>query len=229
MKLGTIHAFPSPMAYMTLGEESRLLNAAIMNDVNDILNEQQTKNRSGYGVSQSRLGLEKRFTPIQELKYIVDNIFNNGASNFFGIESDQNVNSCKFWLNHNTSSSAFHMPHTHNLSDLISGVYFPSSGIQDGIELSDNQNLDEEVLIKTGRTDDGDIVFTDVITARGSMIGSSKVVRYPFYGSPICVTPRAGTLLLFASWMPHMVAPTRKENFTRTSIAFAVNVKPANA
>jgi hypothetical protein len=49
--------------------------------------------------------------------------------------------------------------------------------------------------------------------------------RYPYYGLEICIEPREGLLVLFPQWLQHLVTPTEKEGFIRTSVAFNINMK----
>jgi len=229
MKIGMVHAFSNPISYMSLGEESRDLNKAIMFDTKQILEKQTSPSRTGVGVNQSYGFLENQYESIDRLKTIVDSLLSKTVMQSFHIETFQIPNSNNFWLNSNSNESAWHMPHTHNVIDTISGVYFPSSGIQDGVEISEAQDLNEDVFIRPGRPNNGDLIFMDPIMTKESMVMPNvRVNKYPFYGMPLCITPKAGTLVFFASWIPHLVAPTCKENFTRTSIAFGVRFNQPN-
>lgn len=222
MNIGTMSAFPTPISYMTLGEESRELNKDLVKNVLSLKGPSQL--RSGVGNHQTRGSLEKTFPSFSALKEISDRILSSGlAKDFFGISGEPN--SRNFWGNLSHDGYGYHMPHAHNARDMIAAVYFPTSGFTDEEELSDNQNLDDPVLIKSAsRPDAGDLVLLDPIHfAKTPVIMKDNVQRYPFFGNPICITPRAGTLVYFPCWLPHMTTPTSQETYTRLSIAFGVD------
>jgi hypothetical protein len=214
-------AFPNPIAYMSLGEKSKELNKQLIHDLLHVANIDPLQMRSGVDIDQTVAGLQDRYDSFKSLKQIIDNIVLSSQS-FFGISGTPN--SRTYWGNINNDGYAYHMPHSHNAKDMLAGVYFPTSGI-DKDNLDVDVPLDEEVLIKSAsRPDPGDLVFLDPIHfAKTPVIMKDNVQRYPFFGNPICITPKEGTLVLFPCWMPHMVSPTKKTNFTRISIAFGVD------
>jgi hypothetical protein len=219
MKIETMAAFPNPIAYMSLGENSRDLNKQLVRDLLLCANVNKTQLRSGVGIDQTIADLQTRYDSFNSLKTIIDNIMVNVQS-YFGIQGVPN--SRTYWGNINNDGYAYHMPHSHNAKDILAGVYFPTSGIgSDDVDVP----IDVEVEIRSSsRPDPGDLVFLDPIAfAKTPVIQKDNVQRYPFFGNPICVSPREGTLVLFPCWLPHMVTPTRKENFTRMSIAFGVD------
>ena len=133
-----------------------------------------------------------------------------------------------FWFNYNNTSHAYHLPHIHGSGNtILAGTYYPSSGIDNGVHLSDSQNLDEEAsLVATSHPDPGSIVFMDpcYTTKKQIHTGHQLMNLHPYYGLQMALVPKEGTLVIFPNYLPHAVLPTGKENFERFSIAFAVNL-----
>ena len=223
MKIGKMQAFPNPIMYMSLGEDSRSLNQSLLTDL--MLEAEQNLNhdRSGVGVGQTNGNLENHYESFATLKRTIDTIFKEVGNDFFGINGEPN--SKVFWGNLDDNPYGYHMPHAHKAKEMIAGVYFPSSGWYENENISDTQDLDEGVLIKSAsQPEPGDLSFLDPIHfAKTPVIMKDNVQRYPFFGNPICVTPKEGTLVLFPCWLPHMVSPTAKPGFTRVSIAFGID------
>lgn len=220
MKIQNISAFPIPISYGSFGEQSRTLNKHLMADtIKHTYSEFET--RSGIGVRQSSGGLENHYESFKALQDIIS-IFSKTIVEWTGIETDV-VEAVGLWANLNNDPYAYHMPHAHSLKYVYTGVYFPTSGILDGHELSLDQNLDDEPnIISDSRPAPGSLVLLDPNQNIKDGISNGKSARFPFFGNPICVEPREGTIVIFPSYLSHMVTPTKKENFTRVSIAFNI-------
>lgn len=221
--------FPTPFGVINFGEESRELNKKIL----DIIFEEKEKGtsqlRTGVGVWQSVPNLETKYDLFNELK---DAFFDRAKpllkkAGFTG-ELNSYLECGDFWANYNDSPYAYHTPHIHGTGKAVfSGVYYPSSGILNGQHLSEIENLNSDPIIKSsGQPDPGNIVFLDPAAAIKSQVyPGQNLNRYPYYGLEICIEPREGLLVLFPQWLQHLVTPTEKDNFIRTSIAFNINIK----
>ena len=231
MKSLTLEAFAVPITIMNLGESSREMNKQLVKDLHE---DMETNNkapiRTGVHVWQSNFNLESRFESVKALQ---DTFFDLAEptlrkAGFTGDLREYLV--CEdFWGNINESPFAFHTPHFHGCGyTVFSGVYYPSSGIDNGVNVSDTQNLDDIAQLKASSLPaPGDIVFMDpsINIKRQVYPLGEKLNRYPYYGLEICLTPKEGTLVLFPHYVTHFVAPTEKFNFTRYSIPFSINLK----
>ena len=224
MKSYTMSAFAIPINYGSLGEGMREINKSLTEDILHYMNIKDTQPRSGVGVKQTHLGLEHSYTSFEMLGTIISDYLAHYVK-WAGVHTE-NIKVKEFWGNVNTDASAFHMPHSHGLrTAMFTGVYFPSSGIHNGIHLSESQNLDDDPeIISRTQPNPGDLVLLDPLEFVKTSMVTGTTDKYPFFGNPICVPPRESTLIVFPSYLSHMVTPTKKENFTRISIAFNVEV-----
>ena len=222
--IANLDVFPIPMSVGTLGEESRELNAKLCEDSFKAFDEVEVEERTGIHIQQTVSGLERHYASYEILgrmltEYSKNTIFATGTHN-------TDIRAEFFWANKNTNKSAFHMPHSHQLDGYTwTGVYFPTSGWRDGVAISKSQNLDEMVDI-TSRTqpEPGSLTILDPLQFVKTGVASKKTDRYPYWGNPITIKPKEGTVVLFPTYLPHLVTPTEEDNFTRLSIAFYVRV-----
>lgn len=220
--------FPIPVSIGTFGEASRELNKELCEDSFHALENTKTEERSGIHVTQTVSDLETQYKSFAKLQALVSD-YARGVVSWAGTHNTD-IQSEFFWCNLNTRRDAFHMPHSHQLDGYLwTGVYFPTSGILDGKNLSDDENLDELVSIES-RTQPhpGSLVLEDPLHFVKQAVATKKTDRYPFWGNPICIVPKEGTIVLFPTYLPHLVTPTEKDNFTRLSIAFYVRVHNGN-
>lgn len=223
-----LDVFPIPISVGTLGEASRELNKELCDDADRAFREVEVEERTGIGIEQTISGLERDYPSFAKLSLILtdyskDTIFNAGTNN-------TDIRSEYFWANRNTNRSAFHMPHSHQLDGYMwTGVYFPSSGWRKGVSVSDDQNLDEvtEITSKT-QPNPGDLTLLDPLQFVKTGVATKRTNRYPYWGNPICITPKEGTVVLFPTYLPHLVTPTEEDDFKRLSIAFYVRVHGGN-
>ena len=222
--------FPVPITVINLGENSREMNKILMNELEEEMKDNyDAPLRTGVGVWQSNFGLEKRretFANLAEM-FLDLSIPTLTRAGFLGDLKSYMV--CDdFWGNINDSPSAFNSPHIHGHGfTIFSGVYYPTSGILNGEEVSKKQDLDIMTTIRSAtRPEPGDLVLMDPSYAVKNQVFPFKIQnnRYPYYGLEYCITPREGTLVLFPNYLMHYVAPTEKENFRRVSIAFSINL-----
>lgn len=222
--IANLDVFPIPISVGTLGEGSRELNAKLCEDSFRAFDEVEVEERTGIGIEQTVSGLERNYESFDTLgkiltEYSKNTVFSAGTSN-------TDIKAEFFWANRNTNKSAFHMPHSHQLDGYMwTGVYFPTSGWRGDVAISKSQDLDELVDI-TSRTqpEPGSLTLLDPLQFVKTGVATKKTARYPYWGNPITITPKEGTVVLFPTYLPHLVTPTEEDDFTRLSIAFYVRV-----
>ena len=220
--------FPIPVSVGTFGEASRELNKQLVIDSLDGLATTEVEERSGIHVKQTVSDLEGKYNSFAKLQALVTD-YARGVVSWAGTHNSD-IKSEFFWCNLNQRRDAFHMPHSHQMDGYLwTGVYFPTSGVLDGKNLSDDEDLDVMVDI-TSKTqpDPGSLVLQDPLHFVKQGVATKKTDRYPFWGNSICIVPKEGTIVLFPTYLPHLVTPTEKDNFTRLSIAFYVRVHNGN-
>lgn len=225
MKSYNINAFAIPVACASFGEQARSLNKRLMDDIFHCIENGGLEKRSGVGVKQTTLELENIYSSFELLGSFISKYSENYV-NWAGVKSGTPPVVNDFWANVNDDPSAFHMPHSHSVKKAVfTGVYFPSSGILDGVHISESQNLDEELhLTSKTQPNPGDLVLLDPNENIKTAIATDNVEKYPYFGNPLCFEPRESTIVIFPSYLMHMVTPTKKENFTRVSIAFNLEI-----
>lgn len=220
--------FSIPVSVGTFGESSRELNKALLEDSEKAFLEVEVEERTGIGIEQTISGLEKSYKSFNTLaqlitQYATPIISDRGTRN-------TDISAEFFWANRNTSKSAFHMPHAHQLDGYMwTGVYFPTSGFMNGEPVSNGENLDEITNITSStQPDPGALTLMDPLHFVKTGVASKKTDRYPYWGNPIVIPPKEGTIVMFPTYLPHLVTPTLKEDFYRLSIAFYVRVHNGN-
>lgn len=224
MKSYNLNAFAIPITYGTFGEQSRELNHILIQDIYDDLSKSISSGRSAIKVKQTNYRLEDRYHSFHLLSEIIQE-FALPYIRWAGIKKE-NIKVYDFWANLNQDASAFHMPHSHSLhAGIFTGVYFPSSGIENEINLSDNQNLDQNPeLMSSSVPTPGSLVLLDPNENIKSSIATKLTEKYPYFGNPLCISPKEGTIILFPSYISHLVTPTENSKLTRISIAFNIKV-----
>jgi hypothetical protein len=215
--------FPIPLCVTTLGESARELNKTLISDLKQEI-EKETIKRSGVNVKQTQTKLDKKYESYKLLSSKIDQHCYAFIKNI--CPNITNVKSSAYFGNINDDETAFHMPHSHSFDGFtFTGVYYPSSGIRNDFNISDNENLDEPVsLISSTQPPDGALVILDPLEYVKTGLAPEDSPKYPYFGNPICVIPKESALVIFPSYLPHMVSPTREKGFTRISIAFNITV-----
>jgi hypothetical protein len=220
--------FAIPISIINLGEDSRKINADILEQIILIKDNEISQRRTGVGVWQSSVGIEEKYSFFSTLS---NYFFSQSLSylNKVGLTGDiASYMKCEnFWINYNNSPYAYHPPHIHGTGNtMFSGVYYPSSGILNDEHISKNQNLNDPIeIISSGQPKPGSLVFLDPVSALKSQVyPNGKLNKYPYYGLEICITPREGTLVLFPHYLQHLVTPTETTGLIRMSIAFNINI-----
>lgn len=207
--------FQIPLAFGTIGSESKSLNDLLLKDV-VAETKHQTQSRSGVHVFQTMNSMEDKYESFKDLKVVIDSLAKE-ALHQFGVYENQ-IQSYDYWGNYNPGNpTAYHMPHSHGINGpIFTGVYFP---------MGDNTKMDEVPEISANsHPPPGSLVLLDPIEYIKSAISSSKTERYPYFGLPICVTPQEGAFFIFPSYLPHMVVPTENDKM-RCTIAFNIKVE----
>lgn len=200
-----LDAFAIPIFYDDLSSTiSRKHNINLWNDVIDHENSQA---RSGRNVKQTTLGLEEKYKSFEELSLLIsmwakDKIREAGSE-------PQSGKAMSFWGNYNNTPHAYHMPHAHTVNGFMwTGVYFPRGETDTFLESS---NIPRP----------GSLVLMDPMGPMKTSCATAETKLYPYWGNPICIQPREGSVILFPSYLPHMVTPTETGE-ERMSIAFSV-------
>ena len=224
-----INAFPINFGVFNVGEESRAINKQILKEVYRIKDEEEPRKRTGKNVFQTSLGLENRSELFAHLKnYFTDLLTPYVQDSGFTGEIWEYLEVGSFWFNYNNKAEAYHVPHNHGFGDTVfSAVYYPTSGILKGKHLSDDQDLDAELKIDfTNRPPAGSLVMFDPNFAlKRAVQCPNRQTNYPYYGNSMCITPREGALVIFPTYLVHMVVPTEQHDFERMSIVFNINKK----
>lgn len=193
-----LDAFPIPLFVFDIGAPATELNDALLCDLERELGS-DTQTRTGVDASQSYAGLESKYQSFSALQDILGDV-----------SSQLLERECKaehLWGNTLTEPHGFHMPHSHRIGNYMwNGVYFPMS-------------LDGPAIQSSSHPPAGSLVLLDPLEFVKSGVADESTDRYPYWGNPICITPKAGTMVLFPVYLPHMVTPlgVRKQ---RASVAF---------
>jgi hypothetical protein len=216
-----ISAFAIPIRYGMLN--ANYLNKQLIEDIFLELNNNGNEKRSGVGVFQTKSGLEKKYDSFKILSkkikhFLLDFIKNVKVHDEFVVGG--------IWGNINNDPFAFHMPHSHGINNscIFTGVYFPTSGYFDNDTLKEYNNSKSPIVTSKTQPNPGDLVLLDPNENIKTAISTQKTEKYPFFGNPICITPVKNTIVVFPSYLNHMVTPTKKENYTRISIAYNVSI-----
>lgn len=215
-----ISAFSIPIRYGMLDSDD--LNEKLLKDVFFELNNNGNEKRSGVGVHQTKSGLEKNY----ESFYVLSNKIKHFLLDFIKhVKVYDDFIIRDLWANVNTDPFAFHMPHSHGINNscIFTGVYFPTSGYNNNT-LEEYKNSKTPIITSKTQPEPGDLVLLDPNENIKTAIATKKTEKYPFFGNPICITPIKNTIIVFPSYISHMVTPTNKENFTRISIAYNVGI-----
>lgn len=221
--------FPVPFSVVNLGEPSREMNKRILDIVyEEKKNFPNSPSRSNVGGWQNTNILDSYYPEFRE---ILDQFFPviEPTLRRAGLQGDiqSQVKIEGTWANVTDNPGSYHLPHFHGFGESIfAAIYYPSSGFQDGMPVSNFQNLDEPVNIyASSRPKPGDISFMDPAVNIKRQVFSNSMKQYPYYGLEMCVTPREGVLILAPHYLTHFVVPTEKPGFTRHSITFDIKLK----
>lgn len=222
MEVKTHLFFSVPVTVVNFGEKAEDLNQRL---VNDALHEQKinpTATRSAINGWQSDGGLETRYDSFNELRNHIKTVIESTLPNlgFTTTEFDKYFKCDQLWVNILSKQGAFHVPHIHGTGEtLFAGVYYPISYHWD--------KKDGPDVRATSVPEPGDLmIFDPAGTEKRAVVPQDIVNRYPYYGSEICIRPTKGTLVVFPSYISHMVAPLYDDmEQIRMSISFSYSKK----
>ena len=209
--------FPIPISIYNLGKEYHDMNEQLVED------SFVERNRHSHGVDMSNkggwhspLGMEQRYESFMTLRTLIEKCSNdycNQTHNKPGLVVHE------LWANINRAGD-YNMSHHHGRSALT-GVYYPVGDIIDDEYTFDYQ--DNVTLIpgsgKLGKG--GAVVFEDPGYATKTHLDAVDEIS-PYNMGHYCFYPVAGVLIIFPSYLVHMVTPF-KEDKTRVSISFCCN------
>jgi len=209
--------FPVPVTVVNFGEQANELNERLLKDSFLERQKNATSSRSAIGGWQSEGGMEKKYESFAELKVHIQKVIESTLPSLgFTVTDFDNYFCCSdLWVNILSKRGAFHVPHIHGTGEtLFAGVYYPVDFIWENREGPD--------IRATSVPEPGDIILFDpASTEKRSVIPQPIVNRYPYYGSEICIRPRKATLIVFPSYLLHMVAPLYGDgDDERVSISF---------
>lgn len=221
--------FPVPFTVVNLGESSREMNKLILKIMYDEMDRFPSNPlRSNIGGWQNTNNLDEVYP---EFKDILDNKFFpivEPTIKRIGLKGDirSQVRLEGVWANITDNPHSYHLPHFHGFGEtILNAVYYPSSGFQDGKEVSKNQDLNQPIKIySSSRPEPGDIAFMDPSVNIKRQVYNNNFDRYPYFGLEICVTPKEGVLIIAPHYLTHFVVPHEKPGFTRHSITFDIKL-----
>ena len=213
--------FPSPFGYANFGESNRELNKQLIEDIEIHRGKYDSEERTFRGNDnswQSEGELEKRYTSFERLRKQIDEVSkpilkHSGCRE----ETLPYLRVCNLWANVIFDVGGFSFPHIHPTHTAMwTGVYYPY-----GAEYEDlNKFVEEDIIQLNRQKGECALVLFDPSRDQKQLI-SGDLDDKEYYGGEITIFPRESLLLLFPSWMPHMVMPLTT-NVKRYSISFSI-------
>ena len=213
--------FPSPLGYANFGESNRELNKQLVEDIETHKGKYDSHERTFRGNDnswQSEGQLERRYTSFEKLRKQIDEaakpILKHSG---YREEALSNLKVTNLWANVIFDVGGFSFPHIHPTHTAVwTGVYYPH-----GAEYEDlNKFIEEDIIQLHRQKGEGALVLFDPSRDQKQLI-SSAVDDKEYYGGEVTIFPRESLLLLFPSWMPHMVMPLTTKT-KRYSISFSI-------
>ena len=214
--------FPSPFGYVNFGESNRELNKQLIEDIETRRSKYGSEERTfrGNNSSWQSVGeLEKTYSSFEKLRKQIDKA-SKPILKHSGCKPEilPHLRACNLWGNVIFDVGGFSFPHIHptNMS-MWTGVYYPQ-GVEDIADL--NQFVEEEVIQLHRQKGEGALILFDPSRDQKQLI-SGGFDDKEYYGGEITIFPRESLLLLFPTWMPHMVTPLTTKT-KRYSISFSI-------
>lgn len=208
--------FPVPVHIVNFGQDAEEMNSALIRDIEKEREETPTQTRSAIKGWQSNGLMEEKYESFNELRYFINQVFLNTLPKigYEKIDLESQFVCKEFWANVLVDAGAFHVPHIHGTGEtLFAGVYYPMDYLHGEEEGPD--------IRASSVPQSGDLVLFDPASTEKRSVIPGNVDRYPYYGSEICIRPRKGNLIIFPSYLSHMVAPLWRTGITRMSISFS--------
>ncbi len=216
MELKSVPLFPIPISVCNFGEEFHQLNLKLVE--NALLEKDQDpkgEDHSNMGGWHSKTNLETKYNSYKELSTILTK-YGNLYCKQHGYK--EGLKCTDLWVNINQSGD-LNFLHHHGTSSLT-GVYYPIESI---VGNDWRFNYSPENPIKAGtwnNQDGGSLVFQD--PSYGMKVHLIKDASSPYNIDFYHVYPTSSVLVLFPTYLSHMVLPFREDK-TRISISFAFN------
>lgn len=210
----SVPIFPIPIGLYNFGEKNHELNKQLLNDIiTERQNDLEGEDHSNFGGWHSKVDLEKKYDSFRAFSEAITECGNHYCKTY-GYKDG--ITCSDLWANMN-STGDFNFMHHHGTSALT-GVYYPVESIVNSIP---KFNYTEENPIKAGtwnNKDGGSLVFQDPSYGKKVHLLTDKATPYniDFYH----VYPTSSVLILFPTYLLHMVLPF-KEDKTRISISFS--------
>jgi hypothetical protein len=214
MDLKSIPLFPIPIAVCNFGKEFHQLNIEL---VEDALSEREQdwygEDHSNMGGYHSKTDLETKYESYKKLSKTLTK-YGNAYCKQHGYNEGL---ICKdLWVNINQSGDLNFMHH--HGTTALTGVYYPIESI---VGNDWRFNYSSENPIKAGtwnNKDGGSLVFQD--PSYGMKVHLMKDVSSPYNIDFYHVYPTSSILVLFPTYLSHMVLPFREDKI-RISISFS--------
>lgn len=214
MELSSLPLFPIPLLVSNFHDKNHDLNLQL---VEDILGEKQKdpegEDHSNLGGWHSKTDLETKYKSFSELSKIITDCGNQ----YCKMHGYKDGLICSdLWANVNKSGDINFMHH--HGTTALAGVYYPIESI---VENDWRFNYTQDNPIKAGtwnNKDGGALVFQD--PSYGKKVHLIKDKASPYNVDFYHLYPTASVLVLFPTYLLHMVLPF-KEDKTRVSISFS--------
>ena len=219
--MNIINGFPIAIMHHLFGCSFNDLNKRLINDIDSEIASKQTIERTGgKEIIQTAAFLETKYQSFKELSnnicLIVQPFFKQ-----IGV-METNITVIDFWANVNESVAGFHMPHSHTGKSIYTGVYFPTTGFIDKVEIEEKFN--QPIIKSESNPPPSSLVLLDPLEFVKTTTITNKVLRYPYFGNPICFQPQKSLMVMFPNYLPHMTIPNKNNNLKRISIGFNVGI-----
>lgn len=222
--MNIVEAFPIAIFHHLFGCSFNDLNKTLLDDIasetSSSAGMKSVERTGGKEIVQTDSFLEKKYQSFNTLSNNIALV----ALPFFkriGI-MEPSVRVVDFWANVNESVTGFHMPHSHTGKSIYTGVYFPTSGFVDGIEIEEKFN--SPIIKSESNPAAASLVLLDPLEFVKTTTITGNVLRYPYFGNPICFQPQKSLLVMFPNYLPHMTIPNKINNLKRVSIAFNISI-----
>lgn len=235
--------FPTFVAFGSLGNKMKNLNKRLVKDIwIDIENNPTPPQTSGHGDLATSTGLENKYESFNELKQHISDWVEPSIreAGFYFQSAECGSLQAKVIRD----PAGYHMPHSHDGTHYWTGVYYPSSGILNNEWIDEDEDLDATppLIESVSLPRPGSIVLLDPIEcvkvsslreAAFNMefnadmhTGKQKklVDRYPNHGHPIAMLPKQSAIVMFPTFLPHMVTPHRNPALERHAIPFHIKI-----
>lgn len=215
MDLKSIPLFPIPIGLVNFGKENHNLNVQLVEDAILEKDSNLGEDHSNMGGWHSKTNLEKKY---DSYKFLCKMITDCGNEYCRKHGYKDNIRCKDLWANINQSGDLNFMHH-HGTS-VLAGVYYPVESI---VGNDWRFNYTDKNPLSPGswnNKDGGSLVLQDPSYGKKTNLLTDKPSAFnvDFYH----LYPTSSILILFPSYLLHMVLPFR-ENKTRVSISFAFN------